>query len=115
EGYIPFADAIRGAFDEVTQKQIAKDYNASRGTLGGMINATLHNERVNRDIQTLMSKGYTVHAFGDVKHGWDIPGILKGTARFTELTETGTRLGVYRRAYDRAIKEGLTPYEAGVE
>jgi hypothetical protein len=115
EGYLPFVDSVRGAFDEVTQKQIAKNYNASRGALGGMSNAALHVSRVNRDIKTLMAKGYVAKAFGDVQHGWDIPGVLRGLSRFTELTETGTRFGVYRRAYQRAIKEGLKPYEAGVE
>lgn len=115
EGYTPFISGIRGVVDEVMRKQIAKDYNAAMGTLGGMSNAALHASRVQRDIRTLGQKGLVVEAFGDVHSPWDVTGFLRGMARFTELAETGTRLGVFRAAYDRAVKEGLSEYSASIE
>jgi hypothetical protein len=115
-GYVPFATGIQGISDEIRQKQWAKSYNAAGGTLGGMTVAALHRTRVDRDIKALRAKGYTANVFGDADGGWsNVPGAIKGLARLTALTETGTRLGLYRGAYNRAIEDGLSEYDASVE
>jgi hypothetical protein len=114
--YIPFATGFQGITDEIRQKQWAKSYNAAGGTLGGMTVASLHRARVDRDINALRAKGYTANVFGDANGGWsNVPGVIKGLGRLTALTETGTRLGLYRGAYDRAIRDGLSEYDASVE
>jgi hypothetical protein len=114
--YIPFATGFQGITDEIRQKQWAKSYNAAGGTLGGMTVASLHRARVDRDISALRAKGYTANVFGDANGGWsNVPGVIKGLGRLTALTETGTRLGLYRGAYERAIKDGLSEYDASVE
>jgi hypothetical protein len=114
--YIPFATGFQGITDEIRQKQWAKSYNAAGGTLGGMTVASLHRARVDRDINALRAKGYTANVFGDANGGWsNVPGAIKGLGRLTALTETGTRLGLYRGAYDRAIRDGLSEYDASVE
>lgn len=115
-GYVPFATGIQGIGDEIRQKQWAKSYNAAGGTLGGMTVAALHRTRVDRDIRALRAKGYTANVFGDADGGWsNVPAAIKGLARFTAITETGTRLGLYRGAYNRAIADGLSEYDASVE
>jgi hypothetical protein len=115
-GYVPFATGIQGISDEIRQKQWAKSYNAAGGTLGGMTVAALHRTRVDRDIKALRAKGYTANVFGDADGGWsNVPGAIKGLARLTALTETGTRLGLYRGAHNRAIEDGLSEYDASVE
>lgn len=115
-GYVPFATGIQGISDEIRQKQWAKSYNAAGGTLGGMTVAALHRTRVDRDIRALRAKGYTANVFGDADGGWrNVPGAIKGLGRLTALTETGTRLGLYRGAYNRAIRDGLSEYDASVE
>jgi hypothetical protein len=114
--YVPFATGIRGIGDEIRQKQWAKSYNAAGGILGGMNTAALHATRVDRDIRALRATGYVANVFGDMNGGWsNIPGAIKGFARFTEITETGTRLGLYRGAYERARRDGLSEYDASVE
>lgn len=114
--YIPFATGFQGITDEIRQKQWAKSYNAAGGTLGGMTVASLHRARVDRDINALRAKGYTANVFGDANGGWsNVPGAIKGLGRLAAITETGTRLGLYRGAYDRAVRDGLSEYDASVE
>ena len=115
-GYTPFVTGLGGIADEIRQKQWAKSYNAAGGILGGMNVAALHTARVDRDIKALRAKGYIANVFGDVNGGWsNVPGAIKGLARLTAITETGTRLGIYKKAYQRAIKDGLSEYDASVE
>lgn len=111
EGYTPFVTGLRGVGDELRQGQWAREYNAAMGTMGGMNSNTLHDARVNRDIASLRRRGYVAQAFRDRS----IAGAVKGIARVTELTETGTRLGIYRKQYGKAVADGLTPWEASVE
>jgi len=114
-GFVPFVSGIKGVFDEVRQKGWAKQYNLAAGTMGGMNTAALHTARVDRDIRALRAKGYIANVFGDVRSGWDFPGVIKGLARISAVTETGTRLGIYKGAFSRGKREGLTDYEASVE
>lgn len=111
-GFVPFVSGAGGIADEVRQKTWAKLYNAAGGIMGGMNVAALHNARVDRDIKALRSKGYIAQAFSDKT---PILGAIRGFASVTAVSETGTRLGLFKGAYKRAIKDGLTPYEASVE
>lgn len=114
-GFVPFVSGARGVVDEVRQKQWAKSYNSAQGIMGGAAVAQLHQANVDRDIGALRSKGYLANVFGDVRSGWDFPNIVKGLGRVSAVTETGTRLGLYRGYYNRAKRDGLTDYEASVE
>jgi hypothetical protein len=111
EGYTPFVTGMRGVGDEIRQGTWARQYNAAMGTMGGMNSANLHDARVTRDIEALRSKGYIAR----VTSGKGVAGAIKSLARVTELTETGTRLGIFRQAYERAKADGLTDWEANVE
>lgn len=111
EGYTPFVTGLRGVGDEIRQGDWARQYNAAMGTMGGMNSANLHSARVNRDIEALRNKGYVARVFGEK----GITGKIQGLARITELTETGTRLGIFRQAFERAKADGLTDWEANVE
>lgn len=111
EGYTPFVTGLRGVGDELRQNDWARQYNAAMGTMGGMNTSTLHQARVKRDIDALRSKGYVARVFSEK----GVVGKVKGFARLTELTETGTRLGIYKQTFDRAKSDGLTDWEASVE
>src|SRR5690606_14279822 len=106
-GFTPFVSGIRGMADEIRQKQWAKSYNAAQGIMGGMNVAAMHEAKVEQDITALRSKGYIAQAFSDKT---PFTGAIRGMARVTALSETGTRLGLYRGAYERAKKEGLNDY-----
>lgn len=109
-GYKPFVTGIRGVGDEIRQNGWARQYNAAMGVMGGMNSEALHRARVDRDIGALRAKGYLARAFDGT---W--AGRLRGFARVTELSETGTRLGIFRKAFDRAKADGLTDWEASIE
>lgn len=111
-GYKPFVTGLRGVGDELRQADWARQYNAAMGIMGGMNSASIHQARVNRDIAALRNKGYVARVFGA---GEGIPGAIRGLARVTELTETGTRLGVFRATYEKAKADGLTDWEASIE
>lgn len=110
-GYKPFVSGFGGMASEVRQKTWARQYNAAMGIMGGMNTAALHKARVDRDISSLRNRGYLVQAFGEQGLG----GAIKGIARITELSETGTRLGIFKNAYERAKADGLTDWEASIE
>lgn len=110
-GYKPFVSGFGGMASEVRQKTWARQYNAAMGIMGGMNSAALHKARVDRDISSLRKRGYLVQAFGETGIG----GAIKGVARITELSETGTRLGIFKNAYERAKADGLTDWEASIE
>lgn len=110
-GFKPFVTSLQGVGDELRQTQWSKMYNAAMGIMGGMNVATLHDARVARDLNALRGKGYIAKAFND----GGIPGAIKGMARVVELTETGTRLGIFRKTYERAKADGLSDWEAGIE
>lgn len=109
-GYKPFWTGLKGVGDEIRQSGWARQYNAAMGVMGGMNSEALHRARVERDIGALRAKGYIARVFDGT---W--AGRLRGFARVTELTETGTRLGIFKAAYDRAKADGLTDWEASIE
>jgi hypothetical protein len=110
-GYTPFVTGLRGVGDELRQADWARQYNAAMGVMGGMNSAAIHKARVNRDINALRNKGYVARVFGEE----GMAGKVKGLARIAEMTETGTRLGLFRSAYERAKADGLTDWEASIE
>lgn len=110
-GFKPFWSGARGMFDEVRQNEWARSYNASLGLMGGMNVASLHDARVRRDISALRGKGYITKAFGESGY----LGAAKGMANLVELSETGTRLGLFKGAYERAKADGLSDWEASIE
>lgn len=110
-GYKPFVTGLRGVGDELRQADWARQYNAAMGVMGGMNSAAIHKARVDRDISALRNKGYVARVFGED----GMAGKIRGLARITEMSETGTRLGLFRKAYDRAKADGLTDWEASIE
>jgi hypothetical protein len=116
-GFTPFVSGIRGMVDELRQKDWAKSYNVAGGIMGGMNTAALHKARVDRDLNALRAKGYKAQLLGDMDGtlGGTLMGAARAFGRVTELSETGTRLGLFRAAYNRGKADGLTDYEASIE
>lgn len=110
-GFKPFVSGFGGMLDEVRQRQWAKMYNAALGIMGGMNVASLHQARMERDLNSLRGKGYIAKAFNEP----GVMGKVAGFAHVMELSETGTRLGLFKKAFERGKKDGLDDYEASVE
>jgi hypothetical protein len=104
-GYTPFVSGAKGLREEIMQSEATVLYNRSMAPMGGTQVSALNATRARTDMNDLVRKGYTV------KHLSSLDGVLK----LTEATETGTRLGLWKAAYDRARASGMTEKEAMTE
>jgi len=105
DGFVPFYSGARGMADELIGGEASRMYAQAGGVMGGQNVQAIHKARVTRDIQALRKKGFTV------QHATSFEGLL----RLTELSETGTRVGLFKAAFERGKKQGLTEYEALIE
>jgi hypothetical protein len=103
--FTPFVSGIRGIYDDKTANDIGRIYSSVGGIMGGANTAALHNARIKQEVLDLRKRRGIYFR--------DAP--LSNILRVTEFTETGTRLGVFRKAYDRAQKDGLSKHEAAIE
>lgn len=114
-GYKPFVSGLVGMKQELTSSDMARDYSSAKGIMGGMTTATLHQARTDRDIRALETKGYRAEIWGDIRQPWRLGKLARGVSKFTELSETGTRIGIYGAAFNRAKSEGLDDHDAAIE
>jgi hypothetical protein len=101
-GYKPFLSGARGALDELTNAKIAKRYNAMGGLMGGANVASMGEAR-NLKPKALAGESLT----------WT--GLARTIAKVSEISETGTRLGIFRNAFRTAKKAGRSDYDASVD
>lgn len=110
-GFVPLLDTIRGGVSEVGQDQSARRYAVAGGMRGGANTAATSNPFPRTDaaaeaqLQHLRRKGWRLRRYAS----W------RGFAELTDLSETATRVGVFRRGFDQAKARGLTDYEALIE
>ena len=103
--FVPFISGMKGIWDDYAAKDIGRIYSSVGGIMGGANTATLHNARIKQEVLDLRKRRGIYFS--------DAP--LHNILRVTEFTETGTRLGIFGKAFERAKKDGLQPYEAAVE
>lgn len=103
--FVPFYSGARGIAEEVAQTRMARIHSQVGGIMGGASLASLDNTRISKEIASLQQNGYKIRRFTNFKEFF----------RLTEISETGTRLAIFKTAFERAKKEGLTEYEAAVE
>lgn len=110
-GFRPVLDTVRGGRSELSQDAMAKRYATVGGMRGGQNVAATAKPFPRNDaeaiaqLQNLQLKGMRVRRFAS----W------RGLAEATDLSETSTRLGVFRRSFEQAKRSGLDDYEAMVE
>jgi len=104
-GYIAGLDNLRGIGADIKQGDLSRQYNVVGGEGGGQNVAAEQRARGERDVQALRTKGKRIRHFVS----WD------GLARFTEVSETGTRLGIFDRAMRKFKKEGMDDWAAARE
>lgn len=97
-------DALRAAFG--TKVDDLDILSSTGGIVGGAGMEGMSASRIERDIKALQKKGIRIRdALPHKKQFWELTGV----------TETGTRLSVFRAARERALADGLDEYEATVE
>jgi len=110
-GFVPVLDTIRGGGMELAQGQTAKRYAVAGGMRGGANTAATQKPFPHTDaeaeaqLQHLRRKGWKVKRYAS----W------RGLAELTDLSETSTRLGVFKKGFDQAKARGLSDYEALIE
>ena len=105
EDFKPFVSGLRGVGDELMQTELSQIANATGMNTGGANVSALSQTRLRRDFKALERNGYKIKRFTS----------LRGFFELAEVTETGTRLGVFKNAFKRAKGDGLSDYEAGLE
>lgn len=114
-GYVPGVSYVRGAIDQVTDGQLAKRYQAVGGLKGGLNTSALTRPMPSTDKlaksqrRDLNKANYRARTFRLNQNP------LHLAAALTDISETGSRLGVFRLAFNKAKKQGLSDYEAAVE
>lgn len=104
-GYKPFISQMEGLRNELGQTDLTRTYNTMGGAIGGAQTAAEHAAKSEGDLNALRRAGYQIRRFGGMKE----------LAQFTELSETGTRLGVFKNAMEKAKRSGMTDWEAAKE
>lgn len=114
DDFTPFVTGVRGTAEayRANMGQEANDadlLNAMGGIMGGASVAELSETRVKRDIERLRTKGIRF------TEGFNFITNRGRLQEVTGITESGTRIGVFRNARQRALNDGLSEYEALIE
>ena len=104
-GFKSFVSGAKGTFRELEQGDVARRYNTVGGIVGGANVASLDKARIERDFQALNRRGINVRRVSTIH----------GALKLSEVSETGTRLGVFELAFNRAKKEGMSDLDAARE
>lgn len=114
---VPF-EGIRGVADELMQADSSRLYNLGGGISGGEASSSVNSMLKTRDVTELARRFKWDGSAVKMRYAADLKGFLRLGAdayRATELTETGTRRQVFKKAFDRARKEGMNEYDAMLE
>lgn len=107
----------RGIGDELSLNKIGREHAAFGGIMGGAQTSTHGRSAARRGLSISdAAPGKGVTRFVTVKRvgGKTVLPVVQ-LSYLTEISETGTRLGVYRLARDKALKAGMSPKEAAME
>ncbi len=99
------ATTLRGGYDEIRGREIARSYSRVYGISGGQETASLSKAMAERDLAGLKRKGWV----GQRLRSW------RGVIEAAEISETATRLGLFRTFQQEAKARGLDEYEALLE
>lgn len=100
-GYKPFVTGARGIADQIAGSKLADRYSAMGGIMGGANVSSLGDGR------SLKPRALKADPKSPARFmSW------RGVSHFIELSETGTRLGLFRLAYAKAKRSGLSDYDA---
>lgn len=103
-GFKPGEGAL-GIADELRQTDVSRIYGVSGGISGGAATAMMGDALHRADTMALTKKGIKAKYFSS----------LGGLLSVSEISETGTRLRIFQRAFERAKKAGFSEYDSLIE
>jgi|GEM_PF-6360154 len=107
-GFIPYVDSAKGLVGELGHSKAAKRYQAAGGLKGGVNVAALRKPfpRTDTDAKAQLQRYQGRHIGGQL---WS------KVLHAVDVGDTATRLAVFQKAEQRALKRGATPKEAAIE
>jgi hypothetical protein len=105
EGVIPGVDQVRGMADDLAGAESGRLYALGGGLMGGLQTTALNDGKIQADIAQARKKGMKIRRFAS----W------RGFNRLTEVSETGTRIALFKRYYESARRRGLGEYDAMID
>lgn len=103
-GFKP-GEGFFGAIDELKQADVSRLYGQSGGISGGAATAMMGEALHKADTMALAQRGIKAKYLSS----------LGGLLSLSEISETGTRLRVFKRAFERAKKAGFGEYDALIQ
>lgn len=108
-GYVPFVDFARGIKSELTQDEAYQMYRRMSG-LSSVVMEGLSKGHVDKAVKSLETKNILLRNMkGATKFN------LRALGEITALSESGTRIGLFKKAYRDAKKRGMTDQDAMTE
>lgn len=114
-GFKPFVSYASGAAEQISDGVVSKRYQAIGGMKGGLNTSALAKPNpttdgmARRQRHDLNKANYRARTFRLNQNP------LHLVAALTDISEAGSRLGVFKLAFQKAKKDGLSDYEAAVE
>lgn len=102
EGVIPVVDQVVGMVDDLTGAEAGRLYALGGGLMGGLQTTALNDGKIQKEIAQARKDGMKIRRF----RSW------RGFNRMTEVSETGTRIALFKRYYESARRRGLSNYDA---
>lgn len=112
-GVVPGIDFLRGAALSIRGGKTAKRYAAAGGLHGGSGSAALRRPFPRNDPEARRQLASMNPSRANAAVRTFATG--RGLVALTDLSESGSRLAVFRKAFEKAKREGLSDYEAVVE
>lgn len=103
-GFKP-GEGLVGVAQELTGSDASRLYTLGGGLAGGQSVAALRETATRGNVMALRARGVRAKYFSD----------LQGFMSLTEVSETGTRLRLFQRSFERAKAEGMNEYDALIE
>lgn len=113
-GFKPGEGAL-GMADELRQNDLTRLYGLGGGISGGAATATMGDVLHHADTFALAQKGLKAKYLPTPRTIADVPKVIGGLLATSELSETGTRLRVFKRGFERAKREGFSEYDALIQ
>jgi hypothetical protein len=109
--YIPFISALRGVVDAVTKTDDAISYAGMGGMAGGAISDAIERAAFGKNVQALEKAGVIRNVMaGDILGAGGA--LLRTGAKALELSEAGTRMGLYKSYFEQAKGMGFDDLNA---
>lgn len=109
--YIPFVSAAKGVVDAIRKTEDAVQYAARGGMAGGAISDAIDQSMFGRNVRALEQAGVVKNLMAG-----DVLGAGKALAHYgvkgLELSEAGTRMGLYKSYYKQAKDLGFDDLNA---